>query len=127
MAQTPGDSTLHGGCVMNWAAAVACGMAGGAIVEAVALWGHLSAWQKARHHARRRGRRLPGLTRYVDPAADAMVAVSRLLLGGLAVFVLHTQISGFVSAIAVGASAPALLSQLGSAQVVRVRTGEETR
>jgi hypothetical protein len=111
---------------MDWAAAALCGMAGGVIVEAVALWGNLSAWQKARHHARLRGRRLPRLTRYIDPAADAMVAVSRLALGALAVLVLHSQISGAISAIAVGASAPALLGQLGSAQGARARAEEET-
>jgi hypothetical protein len=45
------------------------------------------------------------VTRYVDPAADALAAVTRLVLGAAAALILHTQISGAVTAIAVGASA----------------------
>jgi hypothetical protein len=104
---------------MGWAAAVVFGMAGGAIVEAVAVWGHLAAWQKARHQARLRGRRLPELTRYVDPAADTLVAATRLLMGGCAALLLQAEISGYVSAIAVGAAAPALLAQIGAARSAR--------
>jgi hypothetical protein len=103
---------------MDWAAAAALGMVGGGIVEAVAFWGNLAAWQQARHVARRRGRRLPPVTRYVDPAADALAAVTRLVLGAAAALILHTQISGVVTAIAVGASAPALLAQLGAARAL---------
>ncbi|GIE97732.1 hypothetical protein [Paractinoplanes rishiriensis] len=101
---------------MDWAVAAALGMVGGGLVEAVAVWGNLAAWQQARHEARRRGRRLPPLTRYLDPAADSLVAVTRLLLGATAAVVLHTQISGVLTAIAVGASAPALLAQLGASR-----------
>jgi hypothetical protein len=96
-------------------------MVGGAIVEAVAVWGNLAAWQKARHHARFHGHELPELTRYIDPVADVLVALSRLVLGALAVLVLHAQLSGVVSAIAVGASAPALLGQLGRTRSEAVR------
>ncbi|SCL34857.1 hypothetical protein GA0070624_5101 [Micromonospora rhizosphaerae] len=103
---------------MDWAAAAALGMIGGGIVEVVAVWGNLAAWQKARHLARRRGRRLPPMIRYVDPAADTLVAVTRLVLGAAAALILHTQISGAVTAIAVGASAPALLAQLGAARAL---------
>jgi hypothetical protein len=103
---------------MDWAVAAALGMIGGGVVEAVVLWGNIAAWQKARHAARLRGRRLPSVTRYVDPPADALAAVTRLVLGGAAALLLHDQISGAITAIAVGASAPALLGQLGAARAV---------
>jgi hypothetical protein len=112
---------------MDWAAAAALGMVGGGIVEVVAVWGNLAAWQKARHVARRRGRRLPPVTRYVDPAADALVAVTRLVLGAAAALILHTQMSGVVTAIAVGASAPALLAQLGAARALPAPAEGDTR
>lgn len=99
---------------MDWETATVSGMAGGAIVEAIAVWGNMLAWQRARHQARSRGQALPALTRYIDPAADALVALSRLILGALVGLLLHAQISGLVSAVAVGAAAPALLSQLGA-------------
>jgi hypothetical protein len=109
---------------MDWQTATVSGMAGGAIIEAIAVWGNLAAWQRARHRARSRGRDLPKLTRYLDPAADGLVALTRLVLGGLAAFLLHAQISGMISAIAVGASAPALLSQLGALQPARTASDE---
>jgi hypothetical protein len=103
---------------MDWVAATVGGMVGGAVVEAVSIWGNLSSWQAARHRARLLGRALPRLTRYIDPLADALVAITRLLLGAVAGVLLHTQLSTTISAIAVGAAAPALLSQLGSARRV---------
>ena len=111
---------------MDWAVAAALGMVGGGVVEVVAVWGYLTAWQQARHRARRQGRKLPALSRYVDPAADALVAITRLALGAAAAVILHSQISGTLTAIAVGASAPALLAQLGSARAVTTRDGSET-
>jgi len=111
---------------MGWAVAAVLGMVGGGVVEAVALWGNLAAWQQARHKARRRGRRLPPLTRYVDPAADALVAVTRLVLGAAAAILLHDQISGAVTAIAVGASAPALLAQLGAVRALALPAPDDT-
>jgi len=99
-------------------------MAGGAIVEAVAIWGCLAIWQKARHAARASGRRqLPPLADYVDPPADSLVALTRVILGGLAGLLLHAQVSGTLGAIAVGASAPALLGQLGAMRTVQQTTG----
>jgi hypothetical protein len=112
---------------MDWAVAAALGMVGGGIVEILAVWGNLAAWQKARHHARRRGSKLPPLTRYIDPAADTLVAITRLALGAAAALILHTQISGSLTAIAVGASAPALLAQLGTAQALSTSARGETR
>jgi hypothetical protein len=103
---------------MDWPVAALLGMIGGGIVEVVAVWGNLAAWQKARHVARRRGRRLPELTRYVDPPADILIAIARFALGAGAAVLLHSQISGALTAIAVGASAPALLAQIGAAQAI---------
>jgi hypothetical protein len=112
---------------MDWAVAAVLGMVGGGIVEIVAIWGYLTAWQKARHRARRQGRKLPALSRYIDPAADTLVAITRLALGAAAAVILHTQISGSLTAIAVGASAPALLAQLGSARALTTQAEGETR
>lgn len=100
---------------MNWMAAAGLGMAGGAIIEAVNIRDHLTAWQRARHTARLSGQQpLPRLANYVDPPADALAALTHLLLGGLAGLLLHSQISGTVGAIAVGAAAPALFRQLAT-------------
>jgi hypothetical protein len=111
---------------MDWQAATVSGMAGGAIVEVIAVWGNLITWQRARYHARSSGQELPKLTRYIDPAADVLVAFTRIVLGGLAGFLLHSQVSGLVSAVAVGAAAPALLSQLGALYALRPANGTPT-
>jgi hypothetical protein len=111
---------------MDWVVAGTLGMIGGGVVELVAVWGNLTAWQRARRVARRRGRRLPPVTRYVDPAADALVAVTRLVLGAAAALVLHSQVSGAATAIAVGAAAPALLAQLGAARALSAPAESET-
>jgi hypothetical protein len=112
---------------MEWTNAALLGMVGGGIVELVAVWGNVAAWQKARHTARLRGRRLPPVTRYLDPAADILVAVTRLALGAAAALLLHTQFSGALTAIAVGASGPALLAQLGASRVPAVPAESEQR
>ena len=58
---------------------------------------------------------LPSLSRYIDPVPDAAVAVTRALLGCAAGWLLHDEITGAYAALAVGASAPALLAGLGKA------------
>ena len=69
---------------MEWTTAALLGMVGGGIVEVVAVWGNLAAWQKDRHAARRRGRRLPPVTRYIDPAADTLVDLALRVLPSVA-------------------------------------------
>jgi hypothetical protein len=104
---------------MNWLIAVGLGACGGAIVEGISAWGNVIAWQKARHQALASARpKLPSLTRYIDPVADGLVALTRLILGALAALLFHAQVTGSVAIIAVGASAPALLRQLGTARSI---------
>lgn len=105
---------------MDWPTATALGAVGGAVVEAISAWENLVVWQKARHGARASHHRpLPKLNRYIDPLADTLVAVTRLVLGAAAGALLHLQVTGTIAAIAVGASAPALLRQLGTVRSVQ--------
>jgi hypothetical protein len=102
---------------VDWLTATALGASGGAIVEVISLWGNLTAWQKARRDAlNSKKRSLPSLTTYMDPLPDTLVALTRFLLGALAGLMFHSQVTGTMAAIAVGASAPALLRQLGTAR-----------
>ncbi|MEV4559163.1 hypothetical protein AB0K51_19550 [Kitasatospora sp. NPDC049285] len=101
---------------MNWLAAAGYGAVGGALVELVVTNGRLLAWQAARHRAREHPRRrVPPLRNFIDPSADVAAALSRIALGALGGWLLHSQISGLYAAVAAGASAPALLRQLGTA------------
>ncbi|MEU7000518.1 hypothetical protein [Nonomuraea sp. NPDC046570] len=104
---------------MQWQQVVMLGATGGLVVEVITLWGHLTSWQRARHIARvGRKRVLPSLSQYIDPQADTLVAVTRLLLGAAAGVLMHDQIDGPMAAIAVGAAGPALLRHLGSGRTV---------
>lgn len=100
---------------MDWFAVTALGACGGAVVQAVDLAASVSQWRQARHDARLKHESLlPKLSAYVDMTADALVLLTRLVLGALAGLVFHGQIDGATAAVAVGASAPALLRQLGT-------------
>ncbi|MCE3030119.1 hypothetical protein [Streptomyces sp. CMSTAAHL-2] len=101
--------------MVTWVEATACGAGGGLIVEAVVTFGRLRAWQHARHTARSAVRRLPRIEEFIDPLADSLAALFRLALGGAAAWLLHDEITGVYAAVTVGASAPALLAQLGRA------------
>ncbi|MEU6256344.1 hypothetical protein [Streptomyces sp. NPDC047043] len=107
---------------MDWRTAIMCGVLGGFVIEAIAFYGQVSAWQAARREAlarRRKKKRLPSLSEHVDVPADSLVALTRLALGGLAGALFHSQIIGMTAAVAVGASAPALLRQLGAVRQVQ--------
>ncbi|MFD7539237.1 hypothetical protein [Streptomyces sp. NPDC059819] len=78
-------------------------------------FGRLKAWQQARHAARATAAPLPPLAMFVDPLADSLSALFRVLLGGAAGWLLHAQVTGVYAAVTVGASAPALLAQVGRA------------
>jgi hypothetical protein len=104
---------------VDWLTATLLGSSGGAIVEFISMWGYLTAWQKDRHDARDNKRPLPTITTYIDPLADGMVALTRLCMGGVAGLLFHGQVTGTMAAIAVGASAPALLRQIGTARGMR--------
>lgn len=99
--------------MLTWAEGVAYGAGGGVIVEAVVTYGRLNAWQQARHTARAAAVALPPIGTVIDPLADSLAALLRLVLGGAAGWLLHDQVSGVFAAVAVGASAPALLAQIG--------------
>lgn len=99
---------------MDWLAITALGACGGAVVQVIDLAVCARDWRKARHEALL-GRKtpLPKLAAYVDVPADSLVFLTRLALGAIAGFIFHAQVAGATAAVAVGASAPALLRQLG--------------
>ncbi|MEU6114209.1 hypothetical protein ABZ840_06600 [Streptomyces sp. NPDC047117] len=101
--------------MLSWAEGALYGAGGGLLVEAVVTFGRLHAWQQARHAARAATEALPQLSTYIDPPADALAALFRIVLGGAAGWLLHGELAGVYAAIAVGASAPAVLAQMGSA------------
>ncbi|MBB5957004.1 hypothetical protein FHS29_003597 [Saccharothrix tamanrassetensis] len=105
---------------MELLTAIALGAAGGALVEAITVFAQVDAWQEARRQQRaRRGGRLPSFGRFVDLPARLAAGITRLVLGAAAGAVFHDQLAGIAAAIAVGASAPAVLQQLGSFQSAR--------
>jgi hypothetical protein len=104
---------------VNWVVAAAFGASGGGIVSAVALCADILKWQEARRLARgRRSRRIPKLNDFIDPYPDLVALVTRAALGAVAAGIFHDQVIGIQAAVAVGASAPALLSQLGSGRPI---------
>jgi hypothetical protein len=99
--------------------AVGLGAIGGAIAEAVDRWADLTDWQRARHAARLNQETPPALTKYIDWTADGLVALTRLAMGAFVGWLFHNEVSGVSAAIAVGATAPALLAQVGAARGTR--------
>lgn len=108
-------TSTGGGLMLTWIEAGAFGAGGGLIAEAVVTYGRLRSWQGARHAARASETPLPPLGRFVDPLADSLAALVRVALGGAAGWLLHTEVTGIYAAVTVGASAPALLAQIGRA------------
>ncbi|WP_051833427.1 hypothetical protein [Streptomyces sp. NRRL S-646] len=111
---------------MEWNASITYGALGGLVVEIVVFYGRIAAWQTARHRAlakNRRRDRLPRLDKYIDPPSDALAALTRLSLGAGAGWIFHPQLTGALATVAVGASAPALLRQLGSARTLQAVLG----
>jgi hypothetical protein len=106
--------------MLDWLTTLGAGAVGGLIVEAISFFGHVTAWRDERRHARAAGsRKLPRLTDHIDPVPDSLVALTRMAIGAIAGVVFHAEINGVAAAIAIGASGPALLRQLGSAQTVK--------
>jgi hypothetical protein len=105
---------------MNWSTAVYLWACGGLIVQAVTFSASIDAWQAARRQALTAHKRsaLPRLSCYIDTPAEVLVLLTRFGLGALAGFLFHTQVTGVTAAIAVGASAPALLRQFGKARAI---------
>lgn len=109
--------------MLSWAEAAACGAGGGLIVEVVVTFGRLHSWQQARHSARTTAGPLPGIDRFIDPLADGLAALFRVVLGSIAALLLHGEVTGVYAAVTVGASAPALLAQLGRASTAAEAVG----
>ncbi|WP_194814261.1 hypothetical protein [Nocardia sp. XZ_19_385] len=103
---------------MVWWAALAFGAAGGLVVQLIAFWTDLSAWQEDRRNARRAHQKSRPWADYFDPGPDLAVAATRLALGGAAGLIFHDHVTSSMAAIAVGASAPALLRQLGTSRTL---------
>lgn len=100
---------------MDWLAVTALGACGGAIVQLIDLAVSAKEWRKARHEALiKRQTPVPKLGVYVDVPADSLVFLTRLVLGAVAGIIFHGQVEGATAAVAVGASAPAMLKQLGA-------------
>lgn len=98
---------------MDWQVTTVLGACGGAVVSLVTFCSNIFTWYEDRHTAHaRRAKKLPKLTSYVDLYPDLAVLVTRVVLGVAAGAIFHAQVSGAEAAIAVGASAPALLAQL---------------
>ncbi len=108
--------------------AIYYGAAGGLITEAVDVWQRLRSWRQARQAALIGRKPLPGLApRFIDPAPD--LCRSRSPRSGSAIcasWLLHTEITGMYAALAVGASAPALLAGLGKATAPAQAIGGQT-
>jgi hypothetical protein len=101
---------------MPWWQFALLGAGGGVIVEALACFRSVAAWQDARRN--RDGtlkRRRPTLGRYVDLPAHALMLPSRVALGAVAaaLFGLSGQVTGPYGALAFGCAAPVLLAQVG--------------
>lgn len=100
---------------MDLYTAMSLGAAGGALVEVIAVFARLNAWQDERQQKRQRGNaKLPPLSRFVDLPVLAAVATTRILLGAMAAGIFHDQLVGVAATIAVGASGPAIIQQLGT-------------
>lgn len=112
---------------MDWATAAACGSAGGAVVEAVVIFGRITLWQTERQKAAERGRKKPRLKKFVDVPAHGLALLTRVLMGAGAGWLFHTQVTGVYAAVAAGAAAPALLRQLGTARALGQDTSTDAQ
>jgi hypothetical protein len=116
---------------VNWATVICVGAAGGAIVSVVAFCGDVFTWQQTRRtaHLNRRAAHarhaveLPTLRKYIDPWPDFVALLTRIVLGVLAGAVFRFQVTTPQAAFMVGASAPALLTQLGNARMAKPADG----
>lgn len=104
---------------MDWLLAMTYGAIGGAVVEAVVSSDRVLAWNAARHQALAHtpATPVPTLTAYLDPLSDVAAGVTRIMLGAVAGWLFHSQVTGAYAAIAVGCAAPTVLRQLGSARL----------
>jgi hypothetical protein len=104
---------------MDWVPARLLGAAGGALVLLIFWHKCVANWREARRQSRHRQEAAPPMNMYVDIVADTLAGLTHVALGAAAGLMFHEQIIGVAAAIAVGASAPALLQQLGTARSVK--------
>jgi hypothetical protein len=102
-----------------------CGGVGGFLTEALRFYAKVLKWRDVREAAASdKDLAAKGPIRFLaffDWQADVLVAVTRVALGVAGGWLLCEtgQISGVGGAVAVGAAAPALLSQIGRGEAVR--------
>lgn len=102
---------------MAWWQFALLGAGGGLLVEVLAVFRWLGAWQMARRTKSGQVRgKPPRLRVYIDPTAHCWLAVCRAALGAAAtaLFAASGQINGIYVAVTLGFSAPAVLAQLGT-------------
>lgn len=102
---------------MHWWQFALLGAAGGALVEILAIFRWVAAWQSARRTPTGRVRGCPPKLRiYIDVPVHACMMMFRMMLGaGAAIlFGVTGQINGAYVAVALGFAAPSMLAQLGS-------------
>ncbi len=107
---------------MDTALLLALGAAGGSLRGFIDAYNQTMEWQSARRELRKRSagqvQELPGFRDFFDLVPDLCAAAFHTALGAgaAALFGLTGQITGPYAAVAVGMSAPALLTQLGRVQ-----------
>jgi hypothetical protein len=102
---------------MPWWQFALLGADGGAIVEVLAVFRCVAAWQDARRNRDDTIKLVPPvLRRYVDVPAHAIMLPARVVLGAAAAVLCGVtgQVTGPYGAVAIGCAAPVLLAQLGS-------------
>jgi hypothetical protein len=101
---------------MSWWEFALLGAGGGVIVEVLAVFRWVAAWQDARRGSSGALRRkLPKLREYVDFPAHGIMLPARAGLGAVAavLFGLTGQVTGPYGALAFGCAAPVLLARVG--------------
>lgn len=110
---------------MDVATLLLLGAAGGSLRAFVDFYNHTMEWRAARRTHRQlapvdQPAEAPAFRDFIDPVPDLVAAIFHTALGAgaAAMFGSTGQIDGAYAAIAVGISAPALLTQLGQLQSV---------
>lgn len=112
---------------MTWQLGVLYGAIGGGLVELVVLAGKLTRWQSDRDKALPRGKPLRSWRKYVDLQTTVAVGVVRMTLGAIGGALFHSQVLSALAAVAVGASAPALLKQFSTNRSIGEITEQEQK
>jgi hypothetical protein len=109
---------------------VLLGAAGGSVRGLIEIYNHFTHWRAARHQFRQQQRSgaaeasaAPQLASYLDAVPETVALVIHTSLGAGAGFLFTAtgQVTGAFAAIVVGASAPALLTQLGQLRAISDR------